>query len=119
MFVDLDERPRPIGGLTHAIALRPVFHRASMVSEGALPARLAASAAATTTAAAVAAAAAEAAAPAAESPFGLGPRLVDGQRAAAHLERVELAGRLLRLFIGRHFDECEAAGPAGGRVAHD
>src|SRR4026208_642452 len=32
MFVDFDERTRPVGGLTHAIAFRPVFHRLPMLA---------------------------------------------------------------------------------------
>src|SRR4051794_28245669 len=114
MFVDFDERPRPVGGLTHAIALRPVFHRSSMVTEGALPARFPAAAAATAAAAVTAEAAA-----AAEPAFGLGPRFVDGQRASAHLKLIELARRFLRFFVGRHLDEREAARAAGGGVPHD
>ena len=68
---------------------------------------------------AAAAVAAESAAAAAKAAFGLGTRFVDRERAATHLELVELGRRLLRFFVGRHLDEREAARPTRGRVAHD
>src|SRR6185295_10943213 len=56
---------------------------------------------------------------AAESTFRLGTRFVDGERAAAHLELIQLACRFLRFFIGRHLDKGESACPACRGVAHD
>src|SRR5438067_254426 len=103
MFVDLDERARTVVRLGHAVALRPVLHQSPTVRVRSLPAGLAASAAAPAPAIAAVAAAA------AESAFRLGPRLVDRQRASAHLILVELGRGLLRLFVGRHLDERKAA----------
>src|SRR6185503_11461770 len=71
-------------------------------------------AAATTTAAAAAASAT----PAAKAAFRLRPRFVHDQRATIHLLFVELGDRLLRVVIGCHFDESEAAGPARRHVPH-
>src|SRR6185295_10642087 len=65
------------------------------------------------------AAEAAAATAAAESAFRLGPGFVDGERAAAHLELVQLARRLLRFFVGRHLDKGESARPACRSVTHD
>src|SRR5437762_12885558 len=79
-----------------------------------LPPRLAPPAAA----AATAAVAAEATA-AAEAPFGFRPRFVHRGRPAAELVLIEFSGGLLRLFVGRHFDECESARASGGGIAHD
>src|SRR5262245_48552920 len=75
-----------------------------------LPSRLAASAGV--------AAATAVAASAAEATLGLGPRFVDRQRAASELILVEFARGFLRLVVSRHLDEGEAAGTAGGGVAH-
>ena len=72
VLVDLDERAR---------ARRSAARRDRLwTSSSSLPSRLTASAAAAATAIAAVAAAA-----AAEPAFGLGPRFVDRQRAAAHL----------------------------------
>src|SRR5262245_691002 len=76
-----------------------------------LPARLAASTAAAAAIAAVSAAAAEAA-------LRFRPRLVDGQRAPAHLVLIQFARRLLRFFVGGHLDEREPARPTRRGVAH-
>jgi len=54
--------------------------------------------------------------------FGLSRRLfvrfVHDQRATIHLLFVELGDRLLRVVIGCHLDESEAAGPARRHVPH-
>jgi hypothetical protein len=73
-----------------------------------LPARLAA------------ASAASAEVPAASSrAHRLGPRLVDGQPAAAELRVVELLDGGAGAVLGGHFDEREAARPARGLIAHE
>src|SRR4051794_29986041 len=46
-------------------------------------------------------------------------RFVDVEAAAAELVSVERGDRLLRLIVGRHFHEREAAGPARRHIAHD
>src|SRR5258705_3775086 len=97
MLVDFDERARPISGLDDAVALGPRFHSG-------LPARLAASAGAV---------AAEAAAAATtEAAYRFRPRPVHRQAPSAHLILIEFGGGLLRLLVGRHFDERESPGAA-------
>src|SRR5436190_12828508 len=76
---------------------------------------VAATAAATAT---KATAAATAATTAAEPALGLGPCLVDDERAPVHRLLVELRDGLLGLFVSAHFDEGEAAGPPGRHVPH-
>src|SRR3954468_10127387 len=85
-----------------------------------LPARFGATSAAVaaTAAAAVAAAAEATTAVAARAGRRLRARLVHGEVAAAELMVVQLLDRVLRVFVGRHFDERETAGPAGRLVAH-
>src|SRR4051812_16567564 len=86
-----------------------------------LPARFgSASAAVAATAAAAVAAAAEAppTAVAARAGRRLRARLVHGEVAAAELMVVQLLDRVLRVLVGRHFDEREAAGAAGRLIAH-
>src|SRR6185295_6981146 len=68
--------------------------------------------------AAAATIAAVAAAAAAEAAFRFRPRLVDGQRASAHLELVQFTRGLLCFLVGRHLDERKPAGPARRGVAH-
>jgi hypothetical protein len=82
----------------------------------ALPARPASAAPASSTIAAAATAAATATEVAAANR--LRPRLVDDQRPAIKLVLMEFVDRLLRVFVGRHFDKRKPARPAGGLVAH-
>jgi hypothetical protein len=49
----------------------------------------------------------------------LRPRLIDGQGTSTKLMAVELRHRLLRLLVGRHFDECESPRSTGHTIAHD
>src|SRR5688572_6741419 len=46
-------------------------------------------------------------------------RLVDGEVTAAKIVIVQLLDRLLRLFVGAHLNEAEAARSTGSHVAHD
>jgi hypothetical protein len=72
-----------------------------------------------TAAATAATVAAIASATTAPAEFRFRPRLVDDERASAHVRSVEfLDGRLCILF-GLHFNEREAARAARGVVAHD
>src|SRR5262249_45826447 len=103
MFVDFDQRARPVRRLHDPIALRPRFHRR-------LPARLASAAAAATVPAA--------SAPPPATAFPPGPPFPHGQSPTPHLVLIELRGRLLRFFVGRHLDEREAPRASGRSVAH-
>src|SRR6266545_1672875 len=67
---------------------------------------------------ALAAAVATAATVCASAARGLRARLVDGEAAAAELMLVEHRDRLLRILVGRHFDEREAARAARGHITH-
>src|SRR5205823_883008 len=49
----------------------------------------------------------------------LRPRFVHRQRASTEALLVELRDRILRVLIGRHFHEREAARPAGFAIPHD
>src|SRR5262249_47722742 len=91
--------------LRTAVAFVPSLHLFS------LPSRLAAPAG-------VAAAAVAVAASAAEATFRFWPRFVHRQRTSTELILVEFARRLLRLVVGRHLDEGEAASAPRGGVAH-
>ena len=88
-----------------------------------LPAGLAAIVAAATAPAATTAAAEATAAAAAETattaPIRFGPRLVHGEIAAAQRILVELLNRLLRILVGGHLHEREAARAARHLIAHD
>src|SRR5829696_3573373 len=68
--------------------------------------------------ASAAAVASAAPATAVESPFGLRAGLVHYERASIHLLFMELGDGLLRVIVGRHFDERESAGAAGRHVPH-
>src|SRR5581483_12018343 len=76
-----------------------------------LPARLGSSSRSAATAVASAAAAAAA--------CRFRARFVDGQVPASQLKFVQFLDSLLRFFVGTHFDEGEAAGPASHLIAHD
>jgi hypothetical protein len=67
---------------------------------------------------AVGAAVATAAAAPEATAAGLGARFIDGEVPAAEVLVVQHADRLLRFLVGRHLDEREPAGTAGGHVAH-
>jgi hypothetical protein len=80
----------------------------------------------TTAAPAAAAAPPTAAAPstaaateAAATPWRHRPSFVHGERTAAEALLVELRNRILRILVGRHFHECEAASAPGLTVPHD
>src|SRR5262249_27673327 len=114
VLVDLDERAGPVVGLHDPIALRPSFHRDPMAPPSdaqTLPARLAASTAPAAPVSAVAAAT--------DPPLGLGTRLVARQAAATQLILIEFSGRLLRLVVGCHLDECNPPRAARRGIAHD
>src|SRR5207253_10071859 len=83
-----------------------------------LPPRLLAPPPAPTAAATTAAAAPAPAESAAAATRLLWPRLVDRQRSPAEALFVELGDRILRILIGRHFHEREAARPAGLAIPH-
>jgi hypothetical protein len=80
----------------------------------------------TTAAPAAAAAPPTAAAPstaaateAAATPWRHRPSFVHGERTAAEALLVKLRNRILRILVGRHFHECEAASAPGLTVPHD
>src|SRR5206468_6765114 len=106
----LPNRPRERGLRVRRFEKWPISNDAD--GPQSLPARLG-------PAAGVAAAVAAAAAAESARTLRFRTRLVHGQTAAAQLELVQLVDRLLRFFVCAHFNEREAARPAGGHVAHD
>src|SRR5829696_4846935 len=79
-------------------------------------AAVASAAAATPVVAATATPATASAAAAAEPPFGLRAGFFHYERASIHLLFIGLGDGLLRVIVGRHFDERESAGAAGRHV---
>src|SRR5687767_10611775 len=97
----------------------PITRLPSRFAAAALAAPAAAeTAAAAVDAAAVATPAAVTAATEAARPLRSRPRLVHREITAAEVGVVQLVDRLLRVLVGRHLDEREAARPPRGHVAH-